>query len=144
MSRVLHPRGRVAAGARLAGLARGRRLWIAEILAAGGEPAEPSYERGGAEQGAGDAGEDQREAGGGEGNGDVGEAGKETRVGSVLAQRTGEIRAVGDERAEEAEESADARGQGPIGGIGLEKFGRWGGCVEHGRDISTSGLRCPG
>jgi hypothetical protein len=139
MSRVLHPRGRVAAGARLAGRARGRRLRIAEVLAAGGEPAEPSFERGGAGQGAGDAREDQREAGGGEGNGDVGEAGKETRVGSVLAQRVGEIDAVGDERAEEGEAPAGTRGQGPIG-IELEGIGRCGGCVEHGRNKSTTSL----
>ena len=59
--------------------------------------------------------------------------GRNARVGGVVAQRIGEIAAVGDERVEEAEELADARRQGPIGRIGVVGFGRWGRCVEHER-----------
>ena len=119
----------------------GRRLL--QVLAAGGALAEPVFERGGAEQAACGAGEDQREIGGCEGGGDEGEAGEEMRGGAVLAQRVGEIPAVGDEGAEEAEDLADTRGHGPIG-IGLEGFGRCGGCVEHEHNKNTKCGRCQG
>jgi len=99
-------------------------------MAAGSALAEPFFERSGAEQTAGDTGEDLREIGGGEGCGDEGEAGEDVRGGGVLLKRSGEILAVGDERADEAEDLADARGHGPIG-IGLAGFDRGGGCVEH-------------
>jgi len=54
----------------------------------------------------------------------------------VLAQCLDDVSAVGDERAEEAEDVADAsgveaRGHGPIG-IELDGFGRGGGGVGHG------------
>jgi len=124
--RVMQPGGGFAAGALLARLGRGHRAHrIAQVLAAGGEPAKPFFERSGAEQGTADAGEDQREITRAEDYGDVGEAGKEMRVGGVLAQRVGEIPAVGDERVEEGEEAADARRQGPIGGTGVEGGFGW-------------------
>ena len=120
--------------------ADGRRL---QVLAAGGAPAEPGFERGGAEQTAGDAGEDQREIAGAEDCGDEGEAGEDMRVGGVLAQRVGEILAVGDERADEAEDLADARRHGPMG-IGLDGCDRGGGGVEHERNKNTKRGRCQG
>jgi hypothetical protein len=51
------------------------------------------------------------------------------RVG-MLAQCIGEVLAVGYERADEAENLAEAGWHGPIG-IGLAGFGRCGGYVEH-------------
>ncbi len=116
---------------------------LLQVLAAGGALAEPVFERGGAEQAAGDAGEDQREIGGGKSCDDEGEAGEEMRSGAVLAQRVGEVPAVGDEGAEEAKDLADARGHDPIG-IGLEGFGRCGGGVEHERNKNTKRGRCQG
>src|SRR5271170_5388405 len=58
------------------------------------------------------------------------------RVSGVLLQRVDEILAVGDERANEAEDLADARGHGPIG-IGLEGFGLCGGYIEHEHNKNT-------
>ena len=55
------------------------------------------------------------------------------RDGGVVVERVGEIPAVGDERADDAEDLADARRHGPIG-IGLEGFGRGGGGVAHERN----------
>jgi len=142
-SGVMQPGGWFLAGALFARLGRRRSAaGIAQVLAAGGEPAEPFFEGCGAEQATGDAGEDQGEIAGYEGSGDVGEAGEDPRIAGVPAQRVGEIPAVGDERVKEGEELADARGQGPIGGIGLEKFGRCGACVEHDWNKSTEREPC--
>ncbi len=140
-ARILGRGGRLG-GARLAWgrQADGRRL---QVPAAGGAPAEPGFERGGAEQTAGDAGEDQREIAGAEDCGDEGEAGEDMRVGGMLAQRVGEVLAVGDERADEAEDLADALRHGPIG-IGLDGCDRGGGGVEHERNKNIKRGQCQG
>jgi hypothetical protein len=86
---------------------------------AGGAPAEPDVERGGAHQGAGDPGDDQRRVGGAEPVGEgVGEAGV---AGGVPACGLGEVLGEVEEGAENADDLADGAGRGglPIrGGIG--------------------------
>ena len=123
------PAGR---GGRFGGERFGWRLGVVvrrvlpQVVAAGGGPAEPCFERRGAKQAACDAGEDLREVAGAEDDREKGEAGEDLRVGGVLAQRLREIPAVGDERADEAEDRTDARGLGPIGiGVGGLRPGRW-------------------
>jgi len=115
VTRVVPPGGR-SGDARLA---RGQgavvRRLLLQIVAAGGEAAEPFFEGGGAEQAARDAGEDQREIVGAEAHCEEGEAGEDLRVGDVLAQRVDEIPAVGDKRVKDAKDLADARGHSPIG-----------------------------
>jgi hypothetical protein len=108
------------------------------LVAAGGAAEEPGFEGGGAEQTAGDAGGDQRDVAGAEDAGDEGEAREEIGVRSVLLEGVGEVPAVGDERAEEAEDLADASRLGPIG-IGLGRRGQCssGGCHE--RNKNTGG-----
>jgi len=122
-----------------AGLARGGRAEVprSKVAASGGAAEEPGFERGGAEQTTVDAGEDQGDIAGAEDAGDEGEAGEGFRVVGVLLEEVGEVPAVGDERADEAEELADARGHGPIGGIGVEEIGRGGEGVGHGWNRST-------
>ncbi len=78
-----------------------------------------------------------------EDGGDEGEAGEDVRVGGVPAQRVGEVLAVGDERADEAEDLADARRHGPMR-IGLDGGGRGGGGVEHERNKNIKRGRCQG
>ena len=112
-----------------------------KIAATGGAPEEPGFERGGAEQTAGDAGEDQRDIAGVEDAGNEGEAGEDIGVGGVLLEGVGEVPAIGDERFEEAEDLADARGDGPIG-IGLGGGGRSGGGVAHERNKNTKSGVC--
>jgi hypothetical protein len=107
------------------------------LVATGGEAEKPGFERGGAEQTTVDAGEDQGNIAGAEDAGNEGETGEGFRVVGVLLEEVGEVAAVGDERADEAENLADARGHGPIGGIGVEGGAWGGGCVGHGRNRST-------
>ena len=102
-----------------------------EIPAVGGAAAEPFLERGGAEQAAGDAVEDQWEIADVEGCGEVGEAREKLRLGDVQLQGRGEVPAVGDEGVDEAEEQADATRDGSLA-FGWEGFDRNGGCVGHG------------
>ena len=130
--RVVRPGGRFG-GARLAGAGQAGRVGL-QFLSAGGAAAEPFFEGGGAEQAAADAGADLRDIGRGEDARDEGEPEEETWVGGMLRQGVGEVAAVGDERANEAEDAADPRRHGPIGGIWVAGFGRCGGCVEHGWD----------
>ena len=121
---------RLSGGARLAcgGRAEGTGL---DVAAAGGAVLEPLFERGGSEKAAGDAGEHQGNIPAAEDCGEEAEEGEEVRHGGVLVEGVGEILAVGDERADDAEDLADARGHGPIGVVG---FGRSGGGVGHGAE----------
>ena len=77
-----------------------------------GAAEEPGFERGGAQQGAGDAGEDQRDAGGAE------LAAMEAWViaEAAAANGVGEEGAVVDQPADQAEQTADAAGIGGWGG----------------------------
>ena len=82
------------------------------------------FEGRGSAQAIGDAGEDDREVGGAEGSGEHGE----TWGGSALLDRAGELLAVVDQFADEAEDSAEGGGQGrvPRGGSGsLVGAGAW-------------------
>jgi len=90
--RVARPGGRLG-DARLAraGQASGDGL---QLLSAGGAPAEPGFEGGGAEQTPGDAGEDPRDIGRGEDARNEGEPGEEMRLGGMLPQRVGQILAI--------------------------------------------------
>ena len=112
-------------GARPAGggLADGRRR---EVLAAGGALAKPGFQSRGAAQAIGDAGEDDGEIGGAEGSGEQGEA----WGGSALLNRAGELPAVVDQFADEAEDAAEGGGHGRVGPgrIGVRGWGGgWGG-----------------
>jgi hypothetical protein len=109
-----------------------------KVAAPGGELGEPVFEGGGAEQAAGDAGEDQGDVAGAEDAGDEGEAGEDFGGSGVLLEGVGEVPAIGDECVEEADDLADARGLGPIG-IGLEGSGRSGGGAGHGRIRAQNG-----
>ncbi len=80
-----------------------------QVAAARGAAAEPGFERGGAKQPTGDAGEDAREIGGAEDPGEEGEAGRQMRGGGVLLEAVGEGLAVGDEGVDEAEDARDLR-----------------------------------
>jgi len=121
---------RLSGGARLAcgGRAEGTGL---DVAAAGGAVLEPLFERGGSEKAAGDAGENQGDVFAAEDGGEEAEEGEEVRDGGVLVEGFGEILAVGDERADDAEDLGDARGHGPMGVVG---FGRGGGGGGHGAE----------
>ena len=102
------------------GQADGRRR---EVLAARGAPAEPGFQGRGATQAIGDAGEDDGEIGGAEGPGEQGKA----RGGGALLDRAGELLAVVDQFADEAEDAAEAAwacprrpgaDRGPVVGVG--------------------------
>jgi hypothetical protein len=108
------------------------------LVAAGGAEEESGFECRGAEQTAGDAGEDQRDVAGAEDAGDEGEAREGMRACGVLLEGVGEVPAVGDERAEEAEDLADASRLGPIG-IGLGRRDRCSGGGCHERNKNTGG-----
>ena len=92
-----------------------------EVLAAGGAPAKPGFQGRGAAQAIGDAGEDDGEIGGAEGSGEQGEA----WGGSALLDRAGELLAVVDQFADEAEDAADGGGDGRAGPrrIGVRGWG---------------------
>ncbi|HXA22644.1 MAG TPA: hypothetical protein VNW90_10110, partial [Acetobacteraceae bacterium] len=75
---------------------------------AGEAAGQSGFERGGAKQAAGDAREDLPDVDGAEVPRDVGEV----RGGGALLQRGGELPAVVDQRADEAEEAAGAGGLG--------------------------------
>ncbi len=79
-----------------------------EVLAAGGALAERGFQGRGAAQAVGDAGEDDREIGGAERLGEDGEA----RGGGALAGRGGELPAVVDQSADDAEDAAEGAGDG--------------------------------
>ena len=105
------PGGR-RAGARIA---RGRQAnggWTAQLMAAGGTLAEPGFERGGAHQAAGEAAEDHAEIAGLE---PIDERPGQW-LGGVLTNRGGEQGAIGDEPADDADDTADAAGFGGGGG----------------------------
>ena len=74
------------------------------------------FERRGAAQAAGDAGEDDREVGGAEGAGEEGEAWGR----GALLNRAGELLAVVDQFADEAEDAAEG---GRHGGVGPGQIG---------------------
>ena len=83
--------------------------------------AQPGFERRGAAQAVGDAGEDDREVGGAEGAGEQGEA-----WGSgALLDRAGELRAVVDQFTDEEEDAAEGRRHG---GVAPERIGVCGWC----------------
>ena len=124
-------RGRFG-GARSAGGGGTEACWL-EVPAAGAVAEQPFFERGGAQQAAGDAGEDQGDIAGGEDAGDEGEEGEDIRACGVLLESVGEVFTVGDERSDEAEDLADAGGHGGVGG-----FGRGGECVGHKWNKTTS------
>ena len=99
-----------------------------QVPAACGAPAKPGFQGRGAEQARGDAGEDDREIGGGEGSGEKGTAwGADT-----LLNCGGELLAVIDQFAQDAEDATDAGrharvGPGRIGGHGWDgSLGRGG------------------
>jgi hypothetical protein len=75
--------------------------------------AQPGLQRRGATQATGDAGEDDAEIGGAERSGELHEAWD----GSALLNRVGELPAVVDQFADEAEDATDAAGHG-WGGLG--------------------------
>ena len=95
--------------------------WL-EVLAAGGAMAKRGFQGRGAAQAIGDAGEDDGEIGGAEGSGEEGEA----WGGSALVNRAGELPAVVDQFADEAEDAAEAAGHG-WGGPGRIGVRGWGG-----------------
>ena len=104
------------------------------VAGTGEAAAEPALERGEAEQTAGDDDSDQGGIGGAEDGREEGIPGQNFWV-VVLAQCLDEVAAVGEERAEEAEDVADAggveaRGHGPIG-TGVDGRGCSGGGVGH-------------
>ena len=111
------------AGSRSGGARPARRRWAGwrEFFLLTGALEEPGFERGGALQAAGDAGEDQPDIDG------AGVAREEAEGcgGRVLAQRGGKLLAVVDELADEAEEEAGAFG--PVAGGGWAILGRIGG-----------------
>jgi hypothetical protein len=136
--------GRSARLAGRLGCARLALRWRADahrlLVAAGGAAEEPGFECRGAEQTAGEAGEDQGDVAGAEDAGDEGEAREDMRVCGVLLEGVGEVPAVGDQRAEEAEDLADASRLGPIG-IGLARRDRCSGGGCHERNKNTEGGR---
>ncbi len=74
-------------------------------------PAQPGLQRRGATQATGDAGEDDAEIGGAEGSGELNEA----WGGGALLNRAGELPAVVDQFADEAEDAADGAGDVRVG-----------------------------
>ena len=120
--------GRGAHGGRR-GLPRGRAL------------VQPGFERGGAEQAAGDARDDFPDVDGAEVPRDVGEVGG----GGALLQRDGELPAVVDQRPDEAEEAPGAGGCVRAGGwpilvgIGAVGWDGGGGRGGHERNRSIGG-----
>ena len=109
------PRGRWSVWSRGACVERGSGSPEAGCLAAGGASAEPIFQRGGAEQAAYDAGDDQRDVSAAEDCGNEAEAGEEVRDAGVQVQGISEASAVDDTRVNDAEHLGDARGHGPIG-----------------------------
>ena len=98
-----------------------------DVPASCGVPGEPGFQHRGTPQATGDAGEDDGDIGGAEGSGEEGEA----WGASALLHRGGELLAVVDQFAHEAEDAAEAGGRvgaGP-GRIGLRG---WGGEFEGG------------
>ena len=93
-----------------------------EVSAAGGATAQRGFEGRGATQAAGDAGEDGGEVGGAEGFGEEGEA----WGGGALLDRGGELLAVVDQFADDAEDAAEAAGCVCVGPrwIGVRGSGR--------------------
>jgi len=113
-----------------------------EVLAACGAPAEPGFQCGGTAQAIGDAGEDDREIGGAEGSGEQGEA----WGGSAKLNRAGELLAVVDQFADDAENAADGARDGaarPMG-IGVRGGGGGLGVDAHERNKNTGGCGCQG
>ena len=108
-----------------------------EVPAAGGALAEPGFQRRGAAQATGDAGEDDGEVGGAEGSGEQGEA----WGGGALLHRAGELLAVVDQFADEAEDAAEAAGHGRAGPrrIGVRGWGGGLGRGGHERNKNTAG-----
>ena len=110
-------------------------------VASGQALVQPGFERGGAEQAAGDAREDFPDVDGAEVSRDIGEVGG----GGALLQCAGELPAVVDQRADEAEEAAGAAGCVGAGGrpilvrIGAVGWAGGGGRGGHERDRSISG-----
>ena len=84
--------------------------------------AERGFEGRGATQAVGDAGEDDGEVGGAEGSGEE----REAWGGGALLNRAGELLAVVDQFADEAEDAAEAAGYG-CGGPGRIGVCGWGG-----------------
>ena len=124
---------RLARGLR-AGGARGRGFRVRAV----GALEQPCLERVGALQATGDGGQDQRDIGGAEAEFDGGE------VGGALLQRCGQLPAVVDQLADQAEQAADRAGRVRAGrnGRGLGDGG--GGRGGHGRNNSTGGDGCQG
>jgi hypothetical protein len=121
------------------GLADG---WWREVVAAGSAPAKRGFQGGGATQAAGDAGEDGREVGGAEGFGEQ----CETWRGSALVHCAGELPAVADQFADDAEDTAEGGGHGRGGPRCIEIRG-WGGGLGaggHGHSKNTEGHICQG
>jgi len=130
----------LSGGVRLAWRGRAE-LSRLDVATSSGAVLEPLFERGGTEKAAGDAGENQGDVFAAEDGGEEAEEGEEVRDGGVLVEGFGEILAVGDERADDAEDLADASGHGPIW-IRVDGFDRCGGCVGHDRNRSTKCTRC--
>ena len=113
-----------------------------EVLAACRAPAERGFQGRGAPQAIGDAGDDGGEIGGAEGSGEESEA----WGGGAKLDGAGELLAVVDQFANEAENAAEAAGHvnigpGRIGGCG---WGRWLGGSGHERNENTKDRPCQG
>jgi hypothetical protein len=115
------------------GQADGRRR---EVLAASSAPAKHGFQRGGAAQAVGDAGEDDSEIGGAEGYGEQGEAGG----GSAALNRSGELPAVVDKFADDAEDAAESSGHGRAGPNRIG-FRGWGGGLGRGGHEQNKNIR---
>ncbi len=102
------------------GRADGRR---AQVRPARGTPAQSDFQGRGEAQAIGDASEDGSDIGGAEGSGELGEA----RDGGTLLNRDGELLAVVDQFADEAEDAADAGGYVRAGPVWIGIRGRGGG-----------------
>ena len=111
---------------RVRGQADGRRR---EVLAACDAPAKPGLQCRGAAQAIRDAGENDREIGGAEGHDEQGEA----RGGGAALHRAGELPAVVDQFANDAEDAADGGGDGKAGPMRIGGRG-WGGGVGRGHE----------
>jgi hypothetical protein len=104
--------------------------------------AKPGFQRRGAAQAIGDAGEDDGEIGGAEGSGERGKA----WGGSALVDRAGDLPAVVDQFADEAEDAAEGGGHcraGP-GRIGMWGWGGRLGLGIHGRNKNMKEAHCQG
>ncbi len=105
-----------------------------------GAPAEPGFQGRGAAQAIGDAGEDDGEIGGAEGSGEEGEA----WGGGALLDGAGELLAVVDQFADDAEDAAEGGGHGCVGPGRIGVCG-WGGRLGgHERNENTEGGVCQG